>query len=295
MEEVPLLKQIFEKHRAQGAAFLGVSVDEQKKAFERLAKQLNMPWPQLFDGRGFDGEVAKLYRVPGTPTIYVIDRAGRIFSRLNSARTLETELAQALALPAAAPPRQARDRWQRPFDVMDRMGLSAGSRVADIGAGGGYFTWHLATRVGASGRVFAVDIEEDALSRLRERITRDGLTQVEAVRGETNDPKLPAVSLDAVLTVDAYHEFREYDAMLVAIYRALKPGGRFAVIDHTGPLARPRTEYHSRHNIPAELVIEDAARAGFRLRLFDLEFVREGEGTAGQFNYLLIFEKKKAN
>ncbi len=295
VEEVPLLKQLYEKYRGQGAAFLSVSVDDERKAFERMAKRLVMPWPQLFDGKGLAGEIAKRYRVQGTPQLYVMDRAGRIFSRLNSARELERELAQAVLLSSSAPARSPRDQWQRPYDVMDRMGVRAGSRVADIGAGQGYFTWHLAARVGTTGRVFAVDIAENTITRLRERITGDGLTQVEAVRGETNDPKLPADSLDAVLTVDAYHEFREYEAMLAAIFRALKPGGLLAVIDHSGPLARPRSEYHNRHNIPAELIIEDAARAGFRLRFFDPEFARDGQRATGQANYLLIFEKAKPN
>lgn len=260
-----------------------------------MVKRLATPWPQLFDGKAFTGEIPKLYRMQGTPLLYVIDRAGRIFARLDSAKTLEAELQAALAWPATGPARQARDRWQRPFDLMDRLGVSPGSRIADIGAGGGYFTWHLAARVGPTGHVFAVDIEDSAITRLRERAARDGLTQVEAVRGEVNDPKLAAESVDAALVVDAYHEFREYDAMLAAIFRALTPGGRFAVIDHTGPLARPRSDYHNRHNIPAELIIEDAARHGFRLRFFDPEFAREGQGTAGQFNYLLVFEKPKPN
>lgn len=261
-----------------------------------MAKRLAMPWPQLFDGKAYEGEIAKLYRVQGTPQIYLVDRAGRIFARLGTATRLEAELKQTLALPATAPPRQARDVWQRPFEVMDRLALAAGSRVADIGAGGGYFTWHLAARVGGEGRVLAVDITESAVKGLRDRAQRDGLKQVEAVLGATNDPKLAAESVDAVLTVDAYHEFREYDAMLASIFKALKPGGRFGVLDHSGALAQPRATYHNRHNIPAELIIEDAARAGFRLRFFDPEFAREGGeggGGGGQFNYLLIFEKPK--
>ena len=295
VEEVPLLKQLHEKYRTQGAVFLSVSVDEDKKAFERMAKRLAMPWPQLFDGKAYDGEIAKLYRVQGTPQIYLVDRAGRIFARLGTATRLEAELKQTLALPATAPQRQARDAWQRPSDVMDKLDLSAGSRVADIGAGGGYFTWHLAARVGGEGRVYAVDIVESAVKGLQDRAERDGLKQVQAVLGAANDPKLMADSVDAVLTVDAYHEFRDYDAMLAAIFKALKPGGRLGVIDHTGPLAQPRSTYHNRHNIPAELVIEDAARAGFRLRFFDPEFAREGNqsGGGGQFNYLLVFEKPK--
>ena len=257
-----------------------------------MVQRKAIPWPQLAEGRGAAGELPKAYRVEGTPSFYVLDRAGRIFARLNSANELESQLKEALATPAGAPPRQPRDAWQRPLEVMDALGISAGMQTADVGAGGGYFTLHLAARVGPSGRVLAQDIDAKVLEQLRAKARQENFPQVETVLGTEDDPRLPANSLEAVLIVDAYHEFLQPAAMLTGVFRSLKEGGRLGILDFSGPLAKPRTEYNERHDIPAELVIEEAARIGFRLRSFGPEFVRT-QGQRGG-SYLLIFEKPTA-
>lgn len=171
---------------------------------------------------------------------------------------------------------------------MDALGIRAGGRVADVGSGEGYFTFHLARRVGPSGRVYAVDIDKNKVAAVRARAKREKRAQVEAIVGAEDDPKLPAGALDAVLVVNAYHEFRRYDAMLAAICRALKPGGLLAVIDGAVKNGQPRESYRERHRIPAELVREDAARAGFRFVEERAGFVRPERSK--KF-YFLIFQK----
>lgn len=179
-----------------------------------------------------------------------------------------------------------RDEWQRPAEVLDALGVKPGHRVADIGSGSGYFTFHLAARVGAEGRVYAVDIDEAAVKKVRKRAEHEKLTQVEAIPGESADPHLPN-DLDAVLIVDSYHEFREYEQTMRAVLSALKPGGRLVIIDGEGPAGRPRTEYHRLHTIPAELVQAEITRSGFvfkesRPGFYDAEY--------GKKMYFLIFE-----
>jgi predicted methyltransferase len=159
----------------------------------------------------------------------------------------------------------ARDRWKRPQEVMDELGLTAGSTVADIGAGRGYFTFRLAERVGAAGKVYAVDIDEKELRRLGSRAKEQALPQVITVLSAADDPRLAAASVDAILVVNAYHEMRDYDAMLQGMLRALRPGGRLAIIDEDSEPGTPRSAYHSSHKIPESLVREDAERNGFRL------------------------------
>jgi predicted methyltransferase len=181
-----------------------------------------------------------------------------------------------------------RDAWQRPHDVMDTLGLARGSTVADIGAGGGYFTFYLAERVGPEGRVYAVDIDESELRNINRRAERERLPQVETILGETDDPRLPLHSLDAALVVNAYHEMREYDAMMAAIFQALKPGGQLAVIDGAIEPADSRSTYYRRHRIAAETVREDAARAGFRFRAQPRGFTRTRDDRE---YYFLVFEK----
>ncbi len=157
---------------------------------------------------------------------------------------------------------RTRDEWQRPAEVLDALGLQAGQRVADIGCGAGYFAFHLAARVGETGEVFAVDIDAAALKKLQARQASGNIKQIKTILGESADPKLPN-DLDAVLIVDTYHEFREYEQTMQAVRRALKPGGRLVIIDGEGPADRPRTEYHRLHVIPAELVKTEVARQGF--------------------------------
>jgi predicted methyltransferase len=152
-----------------------------------------------------------------------------------------------------------RDPWQEPARVLALLDVRAGAAVADVGAGGGYFTERLATAVGPTGRVIAVDIDPDALAQLATRFA--DVPQVVVRRGLPADPRLAPGSLDAVLMVDSFHEVAAPDAMLAAIRRALHPGGRFVVVD------RPATTYvPGTHAIPEARVLTQAAAAGFRLR-----------------------------
>src|SRR5262247_4696224 len=184
-----------------------------------------------------------------------------------------------------------RDEWQRPGEVMDALGLKSGHRVADIGCGYGYFTFRLAARVGAEGKVYAEDIDSGAIDKVRQRKEREKLDQVEPILGESADPRLPK-DLDAVLIVETYHEFRDYDRMTQAVFRALKPGGRLAIIDSEGPSGRPRTEYHRLHSIPAGLVRAEIARHGFVFKESRPGFY---DPESGKKMYFLIFERPVPN
>jgi predicted methyltransferase len=182
-----------------------------------------------------------------------------------------------------------RDKWQRPNDVMNAMGLTAGSTVADIGAGKGYFTRHFAQRVGSTGIVYAVDIDDDRLEELEENSKEEGLTQIHVVRSRTNDPMLEPGSVDAILIMNSYHEFREYDAMMQGMLQALRPGGVLAIIDSPMERAESRSVYHDEHDIPREVVKEDAARAGFTFLREEPGFKRTNRWRASF--YFLLFEK----
>lgn len=181
-----------------------------------------------------------------------------------------------------------RDAWQRPAEVMDALDASAGSVVADVGAGNGYFTFHLAARVGPGGRVYAVDIRSDLVEGIRDRARRERLAQVQAVLGAEDNPHLPEGALDAALIVNAYHEMRDYDAMLTALFRALKPGGRLGIIDGAIEPGRDREAYLRRHRVPEEVVRSDAERAGFRFLARQPGFTRPRDGR--EF-YFLLFTK----
>lgn len=183
-----------------------------------------------------------------------------------------------------------RDAWQRPAEVMDALGIAPGSAVADVGCGDGYFVPHLARRVGAEGAVFAEDIEQKPLDTVRRRMEKEKLRNVRLIHGTAVDPQLPENSLDAVLVVNAYHEFIEYDAMMKGMLRALKPGARLGIIDAAGDERRTRVEHQEHHTITEKLVMEDAARNGLRFRSKEKGFHRP-EGSSRNDFFFLIFER----
>jgi len=173
-----------------------------------------------------------------------------------------------------------REEWQQPERIMDALGIADGSRVADIGAGGGWFTIRLARRVGPNGRVYAEDVQRQMIDSITQRVANQRLENVETILGTTSDPRLPA-GLDAVLLVDAYPQFSEADRVPVLrhIVEALAPDGRFGVVDFkldgAGGPGPPLDE-----RLDPDVIIDDAARAGLRLI---------GHETYLRYQYLLIF------
>jgi arsenite methyltransferase len=172
-----------------------------------------------------------------------------------------------------------RDAWQRVPDVVATLELQPGGWVADIGAGSGYFVPHLAAAVGTGGRVFAVEISQPALSQLGRLVEDEGLENVEVVRGEVDDPRLPERSLHAVLVVDAYHEMTKQPEMLAHMYHALEPGGRLAVLDLAPyDASTPREHQMEGHGIGMGLVERDLREAGFEVLERRAEFTTSGRG-----------------
>ena len=157
-----------------------------------------------------------------------------------------------------------RDAWQKPDDVMDALGIAEGSIVADLGAGGGWFTIRLARRVGPNGRVYAEDVQREMLEAMKHRVERLGFSKrVTFQLGETTDPKLPGSVLDAALIVDAYHEMEQPVALLRNLARSLKPGGRIGIVNFTKEGVGPGPPMEER--VDPERVIRDASAAGLRV------------------------------
>ena len=128
--------------------------------------------------------------------------------------------------------RTGRDAEERPDSLLNAVDISRGASVAEIGCGTGYFTWRLAERVGASGKVFAVDVQQKMLDLTAETLKKHRLSNVQLVLGGESAPHLPVNSLDLILIAYAYHEFSEPEAMMAAVDRALKPDGRLVIIEY---------------------------------------------------------------
>lgn len=181
-----------------------------------------------------------------------------------------------------------RDRWQDPDRVLNALEVKAGSTVADVGCGKGYFTMKLAERVGPAGKVYAEDVKDDVLGDLRTEADKRGLKQVQTVLGAEDDPRLPANSLDVAFAMDTYHEWVQYDAMLDHLYAALKPGGLFGLIDGATSPGKSRDDYHSAHRMPESMERADLLRHNFRFLRQEPGFTRPGDGKT---YYFLIFQK----
>jgi ubiquinone/menaquinone biosynthesis C-methylase UbiE len=150
-----------------------------------------------------------------------------------------------------------RDAWQKPEAVIDLFALGPASKVADVGAGTGYFAVRIARRV-PNGRVYAVDVEPDMVRYLGERAARESLAQITPVLASSDDAKIPE-PVDVVLIVDTLHHIDNRPAYLAKLRDALKDGGRLFVVDFTldSAMGPPK-----QHRLAPEAVVKDAEQAG---------------------------------
>lgn len=185
-----------------------------------------------------------------------------------------------------------RDTWQRPQELIRLLNIKPGNSVADIGCHEGYMTVKLARAVGESGRVFAVDVEQGKLNRLKEIVTEQGLKNTTVVRGDYDDPKLQPNSLDAAIILDAYHEMDDHDKILMRIKSALKPEGRLLICE---PIADERkiltrSEQEKKHELGIQYAREDLVRAGFLL-IYQYENFVDRTAVKGDRMWVLVAKR----
>ena len=175
-----------------------------------------------------------------------------------------------------------RDAWQQPELIMDLLGIADGATVADVGAGGGWFTVRLARRVGPNGIVYAEDIQPQMLESLVRRVRREGLDNVLPVRGTPSNPQIPS-QIDAVLIVDVYAEVADPVTLLRNLVPRLKPGGRIGIVDYKLDGGGPGPPLEER--IEPDAVIRDARTAGLRLH---------SQEHSLRYQYLLVFVEQSS-
>jgi SAM-dependent methyltransferase len=162
--------------------------------------------------------------------------------------------------------------------VMDLLGIASGKSVADIGAGSGWFTVRAAKRIGEGGRVYAVDINSEAIQHIDERAQKEQLPNVKTILSKPDDPSLPGNSVDAVLLLKTYHEVARPITLLRNLRAALRPGAKIGIIDRNGN--------GEDHGISREVVIREAKEAGYTL-VNQYDFVKPDK-----MDYFLIFTVK---
>ncbi len=157
---------------------------------------------------------------------------------------------------AAYSDEETRDRNGEADRVMDRLGIRPGLRVADIGAGDGYYAVRVARRLGPEATIYAQDVEPDYLKRLEVRLQREQIRGVALVLGAQRDPKLPPASIDVAILSHMYHEVENPFEFLYRLRSALAPGARIGIIDAD----RPTQD----HGTPPRLLRCELAAVGYR-------------------------------
>jgi precorrin-6B methylase 2 len=195
---------------------------------------------------------------------------------------MNREIAQVMG-PGGIPwlDRPERDSEEKPAIVLQALDLRGGQVVADVGAGSGYYTFKMAPRIAPSGKVLAVDIQDEMIAALHKRIDEQKVANVEVIKGTEKDPHLPANSLDLVLMVDVYHELSYPYEVMTAIRQSLKPGGRMVFVEYRKE--DPKVTIKEVHKMSVEQLKLEMSQV--RLR-----FVKSVETLPLQ--HIVIFEKR---
>ena len=165
----------------------------------------------------------------------------------------------------------SRAGWQLPDRVIESLGIQPGERAADVGAGDGYFTFRLAEAVGPTGKVYAVEVDEELVAELERNARAGGHDNVVVVKGEYADPLLPDGELDLVLFCNSYHHIEDRVAYFDRLRSDLTEGGRVALIDLKASLLVRLLAPHD-HWTTVETMREEMERASYTF--------------AGRFDYL---------
>ncbi len=155
-----------------------------------------------------------------------------------------------------------RDGWQQAERVILALGIRSGEHIADLGAGGGYFTFRLADATGSDGNVYAVDVDEEMAAYVDAKAQADGYPSITSVVATSDDPLLPEQGVDLIFTCNTYHHVENRVAYFDHAKKYLRPKGRVAIIDFEG-----RTWFQRLfgHITPAADIRNEMEAAGYRL------------------------------
>ncbi|WP_296698819.1 class I SAM-dependent methyltransferase [Algoriphagus sp.] len=175
--------------------------------------------------------------------------------------------------------RAEREREEGIAAALENLPINSKSVVADIGAGSGYYTFRIAPLV-PEGKVYAVDIQEEAISYIQQKSENLGVQNVFPLKGTEKSPNLPQGEVDLVIMVDVYHELSYPQEMLSAIYKSLKPDGKILLLEYKGE--DPTINIKPLHKMTEKQAKKELKANGF-------ELVKNGKFLPIQ--HYLIFQK----
>lgn len=146
-----------------------------------------------------------------------------------------------------------RDKWQKPQEVITALKIKPEDRVADIGAGTGYFTFRIA-RSYPKVTIYAADVEPDMIKYLKEKAKQGSFANVVAVEIPAREPLLPE-KVNLVIVVNTYHHIDDRIQYFKKLKDSLLPDGRLAIVDFTeaSPMGPPAEHRISKDKVKAEL------------------------------------------
>ena len=171
--------------------------------------------------------------------------------------------------------------------IVAALDLREGQVVADLGSGTGLFLVPLSQALGPSGKLYAVDIVPDFLAHLREKVAREGLTNVEVVAASASDPQLAPASVDLVFMCDVYHHVEYPSVVLPRLRAALRPGGKLILVDFTRIPGQTSAGMLLHVRADQQTFTREIEAAGF---VFERELGR-AEGIEFAENYMLVFDR----
>ncbi|MEX2565902.1 MAG: class I SAM-dependent methyltransferase [Cyclobacteriaceae bacterium] len=175
--------------------------------------------------------------------------------------------------------RESRPEEENTALAIDNLPVTQESIVADIGAGSGYYTFRIAPKV-PNGKVYAVEIQDEAIQYIRKKSKDTGQKNVEAIKGNKKSPNLPQNSLDLVIMVDVYHELSYPKEMLTEIKKSLKQDGKLLLIEYRGE--DPEVAIKPLHKMTVKQVNKELSANGFKL-------VKNGQFM--NIQHFLVFQK----
>ena len=174
-----------------------------------------------------------------------------------------------------------RDAYQKPHEVIHALALKPGEIIADIGAGSGYFTFHLARHVGEMGRIYAVDVSSDMILHINRRIRDTQSSNIVSVLAEPDDPLLPERSVNRFFICDVWHHVENQTQYLSLMKKMLKPGGEIVMID-----------FHKK-DLPVGPPLQmKIAREDLIKQMESNGFLLTNEHTFLPYQYFLVFAPK---
>jgi arsenite methyltransferase len=162
-----------------------------------------------------------------------------------------------------------RDEWQKPDEVIRSLGIRPGDIVADLGSGGGYFTFRLAKAVGPTGKVYAVDVDEGLNAALAKQAKQEGFANIDVILAKADDASLPKSGVDLIFTSNTYHHLQDRVNYFTNAKKYLRPKGRLAIIEFNG---KGWLESIPGHHTPKETIQNEMKAAGYALQ-HDFDFL----------------------